>query len=252
MAKINGTTLLVYADGTLIACQKGVTITTSQNLFDTTNKESGGWSEHGNGLRTAEVSIDGLASTTGLSAKELFAYIIGRTSLNLVIVGLDYNLVCQADVSASSITGPLEEATTISGSFKVNGNLYYLTGTSVQMITDPKGNTGDYDTLTTSGISITSAIKTTAGAKKCDSNTISVADTGIYKLFVFLTLTSGQVPTVGLWDNTSAYISNTSALVAGLNVITLIATATDASASLRFSNSASGNWSTSNIYLFKT
>lgn len=250
MAKLNGTTLTIWADGQIIAAQKGCTITTSQNLFDTTNKDSGGWSEHMNGLRNADISIDGLASTTGISAKELFAYIIGRTSLLLVVEGLDYNIVCEADLPSSSVNGPMEDATTLSGSFKVKGNLYYLSGTSVQMITDPDAGGTDYDTMTVSGVKITSAINA-AGTAYVMSNTISVADTGVYKLFVFLTLTSGQVPSVALWDNTSADISNVAALAAGLNVITLTATATDASASLRFRNTGAANWATSNIYLFR-
>jgi len=250
MAKINGTNLLVYDNGTLIAAQKGVTVNTSQNLFDTTNKESAGWSEHGNGMRSADISIDGLASTTGLSAKELFAHIISRTSLLLVVDGLDYPLVCQADIPSSSITGPMEDAATITGSFKVNGNLYYLSGTSVQMITDVSSGGTDYDTLTKSGTAITSAINA-AGTAFCMSNTISVANGGVYKLFLFLTTNSGELPSVALYDNTSADISNVAALVAGLNVVTLTSTANDASASLRFRNTGAANWSTSNMYLFK-
>ena len=74
------------------------------------------------------------------------------------------------------------------------------------------------------------------------SNTISVADTRVYKLATFLTLNSGAAPTVGIWDNTSAFISNTQVMTSGFNLITLTATATDVSASLKFKNTGNGNW----------
>lgn len=251
MAKINGTSILVYADGgTLIAGQKGVTINTAQILFPITTKEDAGWETHSNGLRTADIGIDGLCSTTGLSATELHAYIISRKSVLLVILGLDYPFVCEANIANSTINGPMEEATGLTGSFKVTGPLYYLSGTVANMITDPDAGGTDYETLTVSGIAITSAINVAGGAY-CNSNTISVSNGAVYKLFIFVTMTSGQVPSVALYDNTSADISNVIQLVAGANFVTIISTATDASASLKFRNSGASNFATSSIYLFK-
>jgi hypothetical protein len=254
MAVINGTMLLIYSEGVVIAYQKGCSISVEQDLPDATNKGSGGWAEHINGMLNAKIDFNALFSGTALpvlSAKDLMDYILNRESLLISILGLGYPMVAQADMNSLSFEAPLEGTMSLSGSLKVNGPLYVLSGTSAQMITDPDAGTTDYDTLTVSDVSITSAIKSTAGAKFCQSNTISVASAGVYKLAVFLTLNSGAAPTVGLWDNTSAYISNTQLLVAGLNLVTLTSTATDASASLRFSNTANCNWSTSPIYLFK-
>lgn len=251
MGKINGTAILIYANGTLIAAQKGLTVNVKQSLFDVTTKDSAGWAEHGNGMRDAEISFDGLVSTTGLTAAGLLAYITGRTSLLLVISGLDYPCVCEADLSSVSITGPQEEATTLSGSFKVKGAFYYLGGDNANLVTDPDAGGTDYDTLTPSGIAIASAINA-SGDAYCSSNAFGVTEGDIIKLFVFVTVTSGQLPTVGIWDNTSAFISNTQALVAGLNVVTLTVTSTDASASLRWTNSGAANFATSNIYCFKS
>ena len=250
MGKLNGTTLLVYDNGVLIAAQRGITINLKQNLFDITTKDSAGWAEHGNGLRDADISVDGLVSTTGLSAAGLFAHIISRTSLLLVIEGFDCPLVCEADVANSSITGPQEEATTLSGSFKVKGPLYYLSDANANLITDPDGGTTDYDTLTVSGIKITSAINA-AGTAYCNSNAFSVTEADVIKLFVYITKTSGQLPNVGIWDNTSAFISNEETLVEGFNLVTLTVTGSDATASLRISNSGAANFNTSNIYCFK-
>jgi predicted secreted protein len=254
MAVINGTTLLLYSEGVLVGVQRGLSINVGLNLEDATNKESAGWEQHISGMLNATIDLDALFSSPAspdMNAQALMNYILNKESLLIEILGLGYPLVGEADMSSLKFDAPLEGVMSLSGSLKVNGRLYVLSGTAAQMITDPDGNSSDYDTLTVSDLKITSAIKTTAGAKKCDSNTISVTDTYTYIFATFLTLNSGQLPTVSIWNNMSAYISNTQALVEGLNIITLTATATDSSASLRFSNSSNANWSTSTIYLFK-
>lgn len=251
MAKLNGTAVLVYADGTLIAAQKGCTVNLTQALFDTSTKEDAGWSTHGNGMRNADVSIDGLASTTGLSVKELFAYITSRTSLLLVIDGLGYPCVCQVDVASSSISGPQEDATTINGSFKVKGNLYYLADTNVNLVTSPSSGGTDYDTLTVSVIKIISAINIAGGAT-CKSNSFAVAIGNIIKVAVFLTRTSGELPSMTIFEvgGGAAAISNAVQLTEGLNFITLTATDTHTGC-LNITNTGASNFSLSNIYCFK-
>lgn len=252
MAKINGTSLKVYANGTLIAYQKNCTVSWEQDLPDATTKDSGGWEEHINGMRRASCDFDGLYSTTGLSAEALLVYITSRTSVLLLIDGGGFPIVGQADLKNVSVSAPQEDVASLSGSFKFKGPAWILTGTFANMLTDPDGNTTDYDTLTvsSSGIGIDSAVNS-AGAAFCNSNTISVTDTYTYKVITYLTLTSGELPSVSLWDNTSADISNVEALTEGINIITLTATATDASASLRFTNTGAAEWDTTDIYLFK-
>ena len=248
MAKLNGTLLLVYADGTLIAAQKGVTFTVTQNLFDTTNKESAGWAEHGNGLRSVEVSIEALASTTGLSAKELKDFIISRKSLILVIQGTDYPYICQADVQSSTISGPLEDATTLTGSFKGSGNVYHLSGSNALLFTD--FDNVDYDTFTEALTVISSAINS-AGAASARSDTFGVTSGDVVKVFLFVTSNSGELPSVALVNSAGADISNVEALVAGVNFVTLTATDSDATSYLQIDNSAAANFSTSKVYCFK-
>lgn len=250
MAKINGTLLLVYADGVVIAAQKGVSVNVNQNLPDASTKESAGWAEHINGQRDCEVTIEGLISTTGKTAHELYDYIMDRKSLLLVVDGFTYPYVMEANVSASSINAPAEEAAGLSGTFRANGAMYHLSGDNANLITDPDAGGEDYETLTISGIAITSAINA-AGSAYCNSNEISVSEGDIIKVFVFLTLTSGQAPSISVWDNTSADISNKEALVEGANFITLTVTGTDASASIRISNTDAANFALSNIYAFK-
>jgi predicted secreted protein len=251
MAKLNGTLVLLYADGEVFALQRGLDVNIEQDLPDVTNKESGGWAEHMNGLRNATVNCDALFSTTGKTGDDLIDYIIARSQVLMVITGgITFPLIGLVDISSVKLAAPMEAAKTVSGSFKVDGQIYQLKGDMVQMITDPDAGGTDYDTLTVSGTAITSAINL-AGTAYCQSNTISVDNGASYKVAVFVTSNSGQLPTIGIYDNTSAFISNQEALVAGLNLVTLTATSTDASASLRVTNSAAANFALSSIYMFK-
>jgi hypothetical protein len=116
-------------------------------------------------------------------------------------------------------------------------------------MTDPDGggNSG-FDTFTVSGTKITSAINT-AGACYSLSNSFSVTDTSTYKVILFFILNSGEAPEVYL-EAGSGVISNAVTLVAGVNIVTLIATSTE-SGFLTIKNTGATNYSTSNIYVFK-
>jgi predicted secreted protein len=253
MAVINGTVLILSSEGIDIAYQKGVTITVEQDLPDATNKESGGWAQHINGMLNAKIDFNSLFSSSALpamSAKDLMDYILNRESLLITILGLGYPIVGQADMNSLSFDAPQEGVMGLSGGLKVNGQIYVLSGTMANMITDPDSGGTDYDHHDESGTAFTSLIND-AGSAYANSNAISVANTGVYKFVTFLTLNSGELPKVGLWDNTSAYISNNPSLVAGLNIVTLTATATDATASLRITNTGTSDMVTTPIYLFK-
>ena len=248
MAVINGTNLLLYADGTLIAAQKSCTITVEQDLFDATNKESAGWARHGNGLLSAKIDFDALVSTTGKSYTELMAYVIDRSSILLAITGLGYTMVGEVDLSSISISASQESAMGLSGSLKVKGELFVLNGTKADLITD--WTNGDYATFTDAAGAITSAISA-SGSKYAISNEISIADDGVYKCAVFLTLISGEAPLIILTDSTVSNLSNAVTLVAGLNIVTLTATGTDAAGFLKITNTAATNYATSKVYLWK-
>jgi len=156
------------------------------------------------------------------------------------------NVSVTSDVTDALNLASLTSKVNILGNFQDILNSIYGKGSN--LITDPSGNGFDYDTLTTSGISITRAINL-AGDASLASNVLSVISGEVCHLIVNLNLVSGQVPTVGIWDNTSAFISNTVALVAGNNIVELTVTSTDATASLIFSNSAAANWITGDIVL---
>lgn len=105
-----------------------------------------------------------------------------------------------------------------------------------------------YETLTTSGTIISSAINS-SGSGYCYSNDITITSGEIYTVEVNLTLNSGTAPIVYLWKNGVGAISSTPTLAEGLNKIELTATQGTATGRLYFGNTSSGNWSTGAIEL---
>jgi hypothetical protein len=252
MGKLNGTLLLLYADGQVIAAQKGCSVSVEQDLPDAASKDSGGWSEHINGLRNASVDFEALMSTTGINAGELMDYIIDRESLLMAIVGgVAFPMVAEVDVKSIKIDAPEEAAMTLSGGFKINGAFYYLKGTSAELITDPDSGGTDYDTHVDASGAFTSLINL-AGNAYAKSNTFAVSSGDVIKVITFLTVNSGQVPSVAIFEvgGGAAAISNVVPLVAGLNIVTLTVTSTK-SGCLNISNTGAADLALSHIYAFK-
>jgi len=250
MAKINGTSVLLYADGTVIALQKGLNISADVDLPDASNKESAGWAEHIQGMRNATLSFDALYSTTGKSAAALLAYITGRSNILIAIVGgFSYPILGEVKMNSLSLTGNKEEPAALAGSLKINGNLYLLKGNSASLVTNPEGTGTDYDTFQRVGRTILSAVNS-AGNAYASSNTFSVTLGDVVKVAIFLTVTSGQVPTVEVCESGGTAISNVATLVAGLNIVSLTITKT-ATGHITFRNTAAANWASSSVYAFK-
>lgn len=240
MSKLNGTSVLLYADGTLIACQTACTINFNQDLPDATCKDSG-WAEHINGLRDATIDMEALYATTGLSAEDLITYITGRTSLLLTCDVNTVPIVAEVNPSNVTLTADQEAAVTVSGSFVATGGCYMLTPENASW------TNGDYDTFTTSGLAVSSAINA-AGAANANSDSFSITSGDVFKVFTFLTLNSGQAPSVVLYS--AGNISNVEQLSEGVNSITLTATGTG-TGTLRITNSAAANFAITKTYVIK-
>jgi len=260
MSAINGTSLLLYSEGVLVAMQKGLSISVEQDLPDATNKESAGWARHINGMLSAGIDFDALFSTGKLSdtpavmgAKDLMDYIINRESMLLEILGLDYPMVGEVDMSSLKIGSPAEGAMTLAGSLKVKGELYVLAslpaGKYANLLTDPDGTSTDYDTFSHSGTTITDAINL-AGEADARSNTFAITDGDVFKVVTFLRLISDQVPSIGLFKVGDDFKTNVEALAPGLNIITLTATASETVVAMLY-NTGAARWTTSPIYIFK-
>jgi len=247
MAKINGTLLLIYADGVLIASQNNCTLNTETDLPDTSTKDDGGWATHINGQRTFSVTLNGLVSTTGLTAAGLLAYITTRANLLLVVEGAGTYLA-EASMANLSLNAPTEEAISLDGEIKGTGAVYRMATNMITTLND----SDNYDTWTATAdaLGVSSAIDAAGGAVN-ETNEISVTDTNVYKFVTFATINSGEVPSVGLWSG-AAYISNEVALSAGINFVTLTATATDATSTLSIENTAACNFALTECYLWNT
>ena len=249
MAAINGTALLLYEDGTAIALQKGVSITVETDLPDATNKESAGWARHINGLRSAKIDFNGLFSTAGLDAEDLADYIISREEMLVSLVGLGYPILGWADMSSISFAAPQEGAMTCSGSMKINGELAVCVGSNLLTNADSGGTDYETSTLAAGNLGFSSLINS-AGTAYAKSNTFAVTSASVYKLLIFITLTSGQLPDVALFEVSGAAISNVETLKEGLNLVTLTATDTH-DGCLNISNTDATSLATSSIYLYK-
>ena len=244
-----GIGILLYINGVDVAVQKDLTLNVDRKLIPASGKQDGSWESHILGSKSVTIAYNALQSTTGLSGAGLFDILTGAKSALLVITGFTVPIIAEVDLQNSNINAPQDEATTIQGTFKVNGKLYRLSGDNAALVTNP-GNTHSYDTFTVSGTKVTSAINVTGGANAY-SNSFSVTEDDIVKVALYLTKTSGEIPSVELRDSTTAELSNKVALVEGLNFVILVATGTDANSTLWMGNTAAAVWSTSNIYCFK-
>lgn len=133
MAAISGTIIAVLSGSDKVLHSTSATLNTSQNLFDTTNKDSAGWATHGNGLRQWDISIEGKYDTadSGLTPNEILTAIIGRSADTVIkfvtndptsTVGWTGN----GTFDTITINGPMEDAATYSTHIKGNGPLAAL------------------------------------------------------------------------------------------------------------------------------
>ena len=134
---LNGTNLSVYAGGTLIAYATNATININHSTRGATNKESSGWEEHLEGLRSWDVSCDALyawvdsagSAISNLTLSELFtSYIHTRASFTITFgvsttASDDTKYTGTAWMTSASLTAPLEDTSTYSVNFVGSGAL---------------------------------------------------------------------------------------------------------------------------------
>jgi len=248
MTAINGTLLLIYVKGSTgpIAAQTNATLNVTNNVIDTSTKDSGGWAEHINGERSFSVNISSLVSTTGLSAAELIEFITERDDVFLVLKGgIPNPYIAKASIEGVDLQADRESAMLINGTIKGNGPIYCHDTPLITTL----GDSDTYDTFTTSGTAVSSAVDAGGGAT-ADSDNVDITDTYKYMFFTFLTLNSGEAPTVGVYSG-SGYISNQETLTEGANFIELIATADDATSTIRLENTGATNYALSETYCWE-
>ena len=130
MAQVNGTIMTVYYDSSsLILSTTDCTLNLNQDLPDTTNKGSGGWASHINGLKDWSIDFSGMYETagTGETSDELMAIIIAGTAAVTMKFGITASAATgytgSGTLSNMSIEAPTEGTTTISGTIVGTGAL---------------------------------------------------------------------------------------------------------------------------------
>jgi hypothetical protein len=139
-----------------------------------------------------------------------------------------------------------------------NSCIYYsdwfvVTDIYPNLILNPKGTSTTYDTFDVSGTEITSAINAAAGAYSYSDVFSNVVKGEIITLYTYLTLNSGELPSIILEGDTGGLntLSATTQLAAGLNVINITVTKSSTTAYLRIINTAASNFITSEILLIR-
>jgi predicted secreted protein len=133
MSKINASDLLVYigADNTLpIAHSTSATLNIEQDLPDATTKDSGGWADHINGLKSWSLDFDGLVDyAASYGAEELSDNLTNGNNL-IVRWSTTIGSYWQGTASLSSLTmsADMESPLTYSGTFTGKG---FITRTAV-------------------------------------------------------------------------------------------------------------------------
>ena len=130
MAQVNGTIMTVYYNSTsLILSTTDCTLNLNQDLPDTTNKGSGGWASHINGLKDWSIDFSGMYENagTGETTDELMAIIIAGTAAVTMKFGITASAATgysgSGTLSNISIDAPTEGTTTMSGTIVGTGAL---------------------------------------------------------------------------------------------------------------------------------
>ena len=127
MAIINGTVFLLSIGGTALPDQTEGSISISMETRDITTKDSNGFRELLEGVRSGSISVSGLVDDDGAggAGADLFASLNGRAAVSIVF-GLDgatddYNYSCEAFCTSLEVSAATEDNVTYSASFEITG-----------------------------------------------------------------------------------------------------------------------------------
>ena len=127
MAIINGTVWLLSIGGTTLPDQTEGSISISAETRDITTKDSSGYRELLEGVRSGSISVSGLVDDdgTGGAGGVLFDDLDGRTAQSIVF-GLDdssddFNFTCSAFCTSLEVSGGTEDNVTYSATFEITG-----------------------------------------------------------------------------------------------------------------------------------
>ena len=127
MAILNGTVFLLSIGGTALPDQTEGSISISMETRDITTKDSAGYRELLEGVRSGTISVSGLVDDDGAGGAGgvLFADLDSRTAQTLVFgfddATDDYNYSCSAFCTSLEVSAATEDNVTYSATFEVTG-----------------------------------------------------------------------------------------------------------------------------------
>ena len=127
MAILNGTVFLLSVAGTALADQTEGSISISMETRDITTKDSAGYRELLEGVRSGTISVSGLIDDDGAGGAggTLFSTLDGRASVALVFgfddASDDYNYTCNGFCTSMEVSGGTEDNVTYSATFEITG-----------------------------------------------------------------------------------------------------------------------------------
>ena len=127
MAILNGTVFLLSIGGTALPDQTEGSISISMETRDITTKDSAGYRELLEGVRSGTISVSGLVDDDGAGGAGgvLFADLDSRTAQTLVFgfddATDDYNYSCSAFCTSFEVSAATEDNVTYSATFEITG-----------------------------------------------------------------------------------------------------------------------------------
>jgi len=127
MAILNGTVYLLSVGGTALPDQTEGSISINMETRDITTKDSSGYRELLEGLRSGSVSVSGLVDddASGGAGGTLFTTLNTRAAVALIFgfddASDDYNYTCNAFCTSLEISAGTEDNVTYSASFEITG-----------------------------------------------------------------------------------------------------------------------------------
>ena len=127
MAILNGTVYLLSIGGTALPDQTEGSISISMETRDITTKDSAGYRELLEGLRSGSISVSGLVDDDGAGGAggTLFTTLTDRTAVALVFgfdgASDDYNYTCSAFCTSVEVSAATEDNVSYSATFEITG-----------------------------------------------------------------------------------------------------------------------------------
>lgn len=121
----NGTNLLLKVEGSVVGHTTSCTLTVNLDAADATTKDSSGWAESIAGLKSGELSFDGLVDYSDANnSEQLLDLLIARTKIDWVFgTSASGDSIYQGEGFITSLeqTGEMEAAVSYSGTITVTG-----------------------------------------------------------------------------------------------------------------------------------